>query len=260
MLNIVAEWKFDEASGIAANDSWGGRSNGALVGFTNTTAGYGDSSANITGWMSSSSCVSGTCLEFDSSVAAYVDCGAETNLNITSAATISVWAKKNYILSTLFKGILGKHQVVGGGTLSYRIGAYGDRVLVTTLGLTDSSIESPAGSYDSTEWTHIAFVYSGSYKYIYINGVSLVSEPATGSINTSVKKLIIGGDGDGGGGSESGNRFSGLIDDVRIYNVAMSTSQIKEQYYVGLNKLLINGAISSGEYAERVEAAKLSIK
>ena len=52
--------------------------------------------------------------------------------------------------------------------------------------------------------------------------------------------------------------FSGLIDDVRIYNAAISTSQIKEQYYSGLNSLLAKGGITDKEYQERmIEMAQL---
>lgn len=42
------------------------------------------------------------------------------------------------------------------------------------------------------------------------------------------------------------------MDDVRIYNVAMSTSQIKEQYYSGLNSLLASGNINKEEYKQRL--------
>jgi hypothetical protein len=44
----------------------------------------------------------------------------------------------------------------------------------------------------------------------------------------------------------------GLMDEIRIFNAAMPTSQIKEQYYVGLNKLLANGGITQEEYQNRI--------
>jgi hypothetical protein len=44
-----------------------------------------------------------------------------------------------------------------------------------------------------------------------------------------------------------------LADDVRIYNAVIPISQIKEQYYAGLNKLLANGAITKDEYLLRAK-------
>jgi len=52
--------------------------------------------------------------------------------------------------------------------------------------------------------------------------------------------------------------FSGLIDDVRIYNAAIPISQIKEQYYEGLNNLLVTGGINKEEYIEKIQSLSLS--
>jgi hypothetical protein len=41
------------------------------------------------------------------------------------------------------------------------------------------------------------------------------------------------------GKSSSYSGFAGSIDDIRIYNTTIPVSQIKEQYYTGLNNLLI---------------------
>jgi len=49
-------------------------------------------------------------------------------------------------------------------------------------------------------------------------------------------------------------QFKGLIDDVRIYNTALSTSQIKQEYIAGLNSLLANNNISKEEYDQRLNS------
>ena len=46
--------------------------------------------------------------------------------------------------------------------------------------------------------------------------------------------------------------FNGLIDEVRIYNAAIPSAQIRENYLAGLNKLLANNAISVVEYNQRL--------
>jgi hypothetical protein len=52
--------------------------------------------------------------------------------------------------------------------------------------------------------------------------------------------------------------FGGLIDDVRIYNAALSSAQIKQNYIAGLNSMFANGNMSKQEYNERIN--NLSIK
>jgi len=47
--------------------------------------------------------------------------------------------------------------------------------------------------------------------------------------------------------------FNGSIDDVRIYNAALSSSQIRQNYIAGLNLLLGKGLISGEEYNLRIE-------
>ncbi|MGI6340770.1 MAG: hypothetical protein ACOX0B_01015 [Minisyncoccales bacterium] len=44
------------------------------------------------------------------------------------------------------------------------------------------------------------------------------------------------------------------MDDVRIYNAALSSSQIKQNYIAGLGSLLSKELISKEEYNARIEA------
>jgi hypothetical protein len=46
--------------------------------------------------------------------------------------------------------------------------------------------------------------------------------------------------------------FDGSVDEARIYNTALTASQIQSQYYVGLNKLLAKGLIDETEYQQRL--------
>ena len=56
---------------------------------------------------------------------------------------------------------------------------------------------------------------------LYVNGTQVASPAKTGAIATSTNPLQIGGD------SIYGQYFSGLIDEVRIYNVALTATQIQ---------------------------------
>ncbi len=46
--------------------------------------------------------------------------------------------------------------------------------------------------------------------------------------------------------------YNGLIDEPRIYNEAISSSQIRENYYAGLKRLLAKGEINKEEYEEKL--------
>src|SRR5262249_52367666 len=69
-------------------------------------------------------------------------------------------------------------------------------------------------------WTHVAATYDGSLVRLYVNGNQVSSQSCVGSIITSSGVLRIGGN------SFWGEYFNGLIDEVRIYNRALSGSEI----------------------------------
>jgi hypothetical protein len=71
-------------------------------------------------------------------------------------------------------------------------------------------------------WHHIGFIWYGVHRTLYVDGV-VVAEDMQNNLASSNNGLYIGT----GKGMEPGTFFSGLIDDVRIYNVALSSEQIE---------------------------------
>jgi len=63
--------------------------------------------------------------------------------------------------------------------------------------------------------------YDGSAVRLYVNGTLISSAPASGTIASSTNPLQIGGD------SIYGQYFNGLIDEVRVYNTALTQAQIQ---------------------------------
>jgi hypothetical protein len=51
-----------------------------------------------------------------------------------------------------------------------------------------------------------------------------------------------------GGYTTGSGLFIGSIDEARVFFAVLPLSKIKEQYYAGLNKLLISGQINNKEY------------
>lgn len=84
-----------------------------------------------------------------------------------------------------------------------------------------------SGSINNNIWHHLVGTYDGSTVKLYIDGTSAGStaEAGTGVIYYQPGGIAIGRDGD-----NPGKYFSGLIQDVRIYNRALSDSEINTLY------------------------------
>jgi len=73
------------------------------------------------------------------------------------------------------------------------------------------------------QWHHIGFVWDGSYRFLYVDGIEVAKDAAAQTpLKSSDGGLYIGADKT----LDEGTFFSGLIDDVRIYNVALSAEKI----------------------------------
>ncbi len=70
-------------------------------------------------------------------------------------------------------------------------------------------------------WSYLAETYDGSNLRLYVNGSLVATTAHTGSIATSTNQLQIGGD------SIWGQYFAGLIDEVRVYNTALTATQVQ---------------------------------
>jgi hypothetical protein len=70
-------------------------------------------------------------------------------------------------------------------------------------------------------WTHLTATYDASTLRLFVNGVQVGSQTTTGALLTSTGALRIGGN------SIWGEHFAGLIDEVRIYNRALSQAEIQ---------------------------------
>lgn len=80
------------------------------------------------------------------------------------------------------------------------------------------------------DWSHIALTYDGTTQRLYVNGQpSGVSTSLTGNIDTRTSGIVIGRD------TSSGGRmyFDGAIDDARLYNRALSASEVAGLYAAG---------------------------
>lgn len=89
-------------------------------------------------------------------------------------------------------------------------------------------------SWSSGIWQHVAGTYSGvNGAKVYVNGVQVGSNGTTGRGSTKATKFTIGAHYPGG----SAGYFPGTIDEVRVYNRALSASEVSKLYLSGQAKI-----------------------
>ena len=70
-------------------------------------------------------------------------------------------------------------------------------------------------------WSHLAATYDGTTLRLYVNGTLASSRAVSGAMPSSTGPLRIGGN------SVWGEYFTGLIDEVRVYNRALSAAEVQ---------------------------------
>ncbi len=144
------------------------------------------------------------------------------HLNIEMNITISAWVNWKGNNSEREQEIVGRNKDWRVGIdKSGKVGFFAHRAgsLPYTAGWTKSEASIP-----TDEWTLVTVTYDGKMTKIYINGAEDMSEEGYGRLDTSSAKIYIG--------SLVGEEksFNGSIDDVRIYNYALSTSEINDLF------------------------------
>ncbi len=87
------------------------------------------------------------------------------------------------------------------------------------VGVTDADVRA-ASSIPASSWTHLATTYDGNMLRIFVNGVQSAQLLQVGSLTTSTGSLRIGGN------NIWPEWFQGDIDELRVYNRALTAGQI----------------------------------
>jgi hypothetical protein len=158
-----------------------------------------------------------------------IDVGGASTYNITSGGlTISAWVKLNS-LPNAYLAVVAKDNP-GGESYWFGISNGANRLQLeaTANGSTQVQIFG-SQSFLADKWYHIVGQWDGSYLRLYQDGVAVGTPTAfTGPIFSNTgSNLIIGKS------FRFGNQFPGIIDDVRIYNRALSATEISNLYKQG---------------------------
>ena len=223
----VGWWKFDECQGLTAYDSSGNANTGTItIGATIPQSVIGTclTPTNGTGaWYNGRTGKMNSSLSFDG-VDDYVDAGNGTNLNFTTQDFSIEWWINPSSIKDQMPVSRGLYLTDGYYAVMNSNGQIG---LTTQVSGTQTQILSNTSQYAAGSWQHFVVTKSGSVGRVYKNGVEL-SKSTNESLNnptTSTRSLLIG-DYNGGGSWD----LNGLLDDVKIFNYAMTPAQIKLEY------------------------------
>jgi len=200
--DLVAYWKFDEGTGITASDSSGNGNHGTLV--------------NGPQW---STGIAGKALYFNGSNN-NVLVPDSNSLDLTGPYTLSAWVNPATPFAD-FRSILVKNYRYY--LYSSVVGYCGDGTPLGGFSGVDNNIVCDSISIPANTWTNISLAYDGLTLTLYRNGVSVASSTASEQISPTPGTLQIGA-------SEYGEFFKGLIDEVRVYNRALTSSEIQSIY------------------------------
>lgn len=230
----IAHWKLNECTGTVANDSSGNANTGTItIGATgtNTTAGTCTTSGS---WFDGATGKFNSSLDFDGTDD-YVQLANASSPNPTSDLTVSSWIKLASLANTTNYNIFAKQ--TWGSKLGFRlaIGGHGGCADLNCLFLgvgngttqtetTGSGVNLP----DVGTWHHVVGTFSSGSIKLYVDGKQRYT--TTSTVTSIVNDAVAGRIGKHSTGSEY---FPGQIDDVRIYNYALTPAQIKMVYNEG---------------------------
>ena len=154
-----------------------------------------------------------THLNFDG-VNDYITLSNENSFDFTNEMTVEFWMNSN-TTPEQWDALVTK------GDDSWRIALTGDgKVNFACGGTSFGSVTSNASVIDGN-WHHLAFTFNGSNAIIYIDGVQNASISGTGSMNNSAYNVAIGEN-----LQATGRYYTGSMDEVRIWNIARSATEI----------------------------------
>ncbi len=195
--DLIAHWTLDETNGGFAVDSSGEGNDGL---WNNGTLPVAALFANG--------------LSFDGQNDV-VEVPASASLNNLSQLTMSVWV--NYSSSNGWRSIIDKRDNGSDGFDLYLNESSQAFLRINDSTLAGSSVLS-AGA-----WHHLAAVYDGSAMVLYVNGVQDASRISGAVAIDTLGPLLLGEN-----YARGNSYFQGVLDDVRIYRRALSSTEVAD--------------------------------
>lgn len=192
-------WAFEEASGLVLDSSGNDH--------------HGSKRGNVD---FSSSGVSGNALLLNGSDA-YVTIPDESDFDLVTGITVAAWFKVNAFTK-------GWQALVTKGDSCWRLHRYST---TNRLAFHCSSVGDANGNtnINDGQWHHVVAMYDGTKVALYIDGELDASSPTSAQLPNTRYSVMIGNN------AQNMDRFwNGLVDDVRIFNRGLSSTEVQSLY------------------------------
>ncbi|MGD9496406.1 MAG: LamG-like jellyroll fold domain-containing protein [Armatimonadota bacterium] len=196
----VAQWSFDEGRGQVATDLSGHGNDARLQGaqWRRRGAGYA--------------------LDFDG-VDDCVDCGTDPALSPQGAITLEAWVLPREVPD-------GEPVIVGKSTESYALTLYKDGQCWWYISSGGNNLRAPV---QFGRWNHIVGTFDGHTMALFVNGEQMASRRSQFAAIAPGGRFSMGARSDESGRSAA-SHFQGGLDDVCVYDRALSAEEIMMRY------------------------------
>jgi hypothetical protein len=196
---LVAAYGFEEISGAIVADASGKANHGTIMEAVSITNGH-----------------SGKALQFDG-VNDWVTVNDSASLALSTGMTLEAWVYPTALTAGGKTAIMKE----GSGTEVYSLYAQEDGTVPVSY-INDGSYVSVSGpnQLPLNQWSHLVTTYDGQYQRIYVAGKEVANSKQSNPVQQSTGALHIGGN------SLWGEFFEGYIDEVRIYNRALTVTEV----------------------------------
>ena len=197
--SLMLGLNFNEGSGTTTQDVSGHSNTGTLnSGATWNTTGKNGNSVTFNG------------------TSGYITVNDNNTLDLTTAMTLSAWVYPTR--SSSWQTVMMKEL-----DAIYYLYAGGNGTNIPTAGINIGGYKeiSSTTSIPTNAWTYLAATWDGTTERLYVNGTQMASLDVSGTLQNTSDPLRIGGN------THWGEYFQGRIDDLRIYNTALTQSEIQ---------------------------------
>jgi hypothetical protein len=160
----------------------------------------------------------------------YITMGTQTEHQITTNLTVEAWIKPSANLG--YAGIVNNLWETSGnrGGFGITMGGVSASIMFAVTNST-SATYLPANIPALNEWVHVACTYDGTTMRVYVNGTEASTMAKSGNISySSPNALMIGRYWD----DNESYYYTGGIDDVRLWNVVRTQSEIADNRFTEL--------------------------
>ena len=242
---LIAEWKFDEGSGSLVNDATAHNNQGQIHGAVWTEGKMGSG------------------LQFDGGDD-YVEIPDSASLDsINSSVTLMAWVKPDpdFERGAIIARFLYDYAVpINDQVFELDIGT--DKLVGFSLS-SDGTNEEGSNVWlksnyavRENEWMHVAAVSDGTTMRIYLNGAADPSSAgAPSGIHVSSRNMQIGAWEYAPG--QRSTFFKGLIDEVKVFNHALSAGEIMSEFLAGATVGAVKGVITDEDTGGFISGAQV---